>query len=142
MFSPTVPATSPTISLADLKRVMPAEPGMARDCTVIARGWRGDDSVRREISAICRSAAHPNVRAAAVVAFSWIGTADDLRLLEEVAERDPYSVELTDYERRSMMLDLLSDSVIPKMVYPNRQRAQHVISRIHSKARKSATDLE
>ncbi|MCP5527222.1 MAG: hypothetical protein H7A47_10510 [Verrucomicrobiales bacterium] len=126
-------ATAPTISLEDLEAAMPQEPGVERDCTLIARAWRGDDSVRPEVYAICRTAAQPNIRTAAVNAFSFIGTLEDIPLLEAVAAGDGFSVRLSDDERRRMRSRLPPDSVIPEVVYPNRRRALEVIRRIKAK---------
>jgi hypothetical protein len=123
-------ASAQAIALSDLVQLTPETPGIVRDCVLIARAWRNDSSVRPELYRIARKAEHPNLRAAALNGFSWIGTVQDLPFLEKVAATDPYRVKLSEYEKHGLQVYLPAGAPVPNYVYPNRRQAENLIRRI------------
>lgn len=127
-------ACAKAITLQHLTELTPRTPGVVRDCVLIARAWRDDSSVRLELYRIARKVEHPNLRGAALYAFSWIGTVEDLPFLQTVAATDPYRVKLSEDEKHVLQVYLPAGAAVPNYVYPNRSQAENVIRRIKGEA--------
>lgn len=77
----------------DLVALQPKNHGFSRDVFLIARGWRGDLSVKSSLSAIIQETRDPKLRELAL--RSWIvgkiGDPKDRNFLQRIERSDPYS---------------------------------------------------
>ncbi len=119
-----------------LREITPIGAGLVRDCLLIARADRGDQSVRPEICRIVKHAEYPNIRMAGLQACLTIGNTTDLPVLEGVAKSAPFRIELTEQERHLVMLKRSEGvtDIDPDQIYPNRLHARELLRRIESQA--------
>jgi hypothetical protein len=106
----------------EIARAKPGEP--AWRCLVLARAFGGDAKSRPEVRKILSDAEAGLFRAWAAEAMGKIGTADDLPLLRDVAEKDPMQREQ-------------GGCIAPmnkQLYYPVRQAAQQAIKTLQQPA--------
>ena len=110
-----------------LRLSTPREPGTMRDFLLIARARRGEDAVKEELRRIVRQAVSPLLRLQVILALTLAGTAEDVPVLEEVAQDDPAVV------RNWLPHTYVSPADgIPKDYYPLRERAKQAIKAIQT----------
>ena len=133
--------TSPLFGLPDLVALTPKQPGVDRDCVLVARFGRGEVSLRPEMYRIMRSCPVPCIRWEAVNRFSRVGTLEDVPMLKKVAEQDSHCVKLTERERiylewtykDSLRLDKLP---VEDAIWPVREHAAFVAGELEWRFRK------
>ncbi len=124
------------VDLAMLRESTPAEAGLAKDCVLIARGWRSDRGVKPELHRIMRESPLADVRYAAVNAFAFPGyaAADDLPVLGEVADSDPLYGDLDAATKERYVAVMPFETVAPDRIYPVRDYAREVVKRFPRQA--------
>lgn len=129
-------ADSGGISLELLRELTPREPGLARDCVLVARSWKKDASVKPELYRIIREQSVGLLRYHAVNSFMRNGALADVPELEWVATHDPLFGEL-DNEGKEQYRAFLRETFrtgaeVPDRIYPIREAALETIRRIKS----------
>jgi hypothetical protein len=117
------------VSVAALRELTPGEDGMIRDCLIIARASRGDESAKLDLRRIVREQTASVVRFTALGAFALAGALDDLAVLEEVAQKDPALIK-----NWMPPTSVSPEDGIPRDYYPLRERAREVIRTIEQPA--------
>jgi hypothetical protein len=116
------------VSLDVLRASTPHEPGIVRDCLLVARACRGDGTAKAEMRRLVREHPSPLVRKQALAAFENWGTTEDLSILEEVVRQDPA------VQKKWMPHILRSEEdEIPRDYYPLREMAKLVINAIQKR---------
>ena len=117
-----------------LKELMPEEPENARDCVFVARAWLSDLSVKEEIHRIMRGSKVPRIRRHAVDSLTRIGSPEDVSVLKELSESDPFGVE--------MFIPPTKPGELPRRgeVHPIRAGAERVIKTIQRKQEKAGVE--
>jgi hypothetical protein len=116
-----------------LRQQTEATTGVARDCVLLARGWRGDTLAKEDLRRMARE--HPSAafRWEAVGTFFKLGTTEDLPWLQDVAARDPF------YMEKWLPGTFASpEDEIPRDYYSIRDRAQKVMEDIRRRAEKTS----
>ncbi|MHB9007479.1 MAG: hypothetical protein ACYDC1_11170, partial [Limisphaerales bacterium] len=82
------------IDPATLEQETPRWSGLVRECLIVARGWRGDRSIKAELLQVMEHGALPELRVLAVHSFQTMAEPADRAVLERIANTDPFAVQI------------------------------------------------
>lgn len=121
------------IDVGIINKEMPREPGIARDCVLIAMALRGASETRPELYRILGQSEVPMVRDRAILALGVVGTAEDIAKLEQVAESDPFRVPLDAGGKSLYKSHNPGQSEAPEAIYPIRDLARAIARNLERK---------
>lgn len=113
------------LEIADLISLTPSESGVFRDCLIVARAYRVNESAREELRHLALENEFMLIRNLAIAALARGRAAQDRETLERIAKEDPAVVKnYTPHLARS------DADLNPRTFYPLREQASEAIQRI------------